>query len=234
MTDADFKLIHNNFPEAPLGDRVEFFTYSQVLSEKENINVRIKKLKDYDYFKDLMKANKIYFDLDKKNNCIGVENCNTSTYHDLISAIKDYPKAKNIKEYNIDLPNKFVVSQWDAKQEYRRVSKDRQKRIVDHYKELGYDIIIIGGEAKGKLNTDLRAIVYAASKADYYVGCDSGMMHIAKMIMPTENIHVYVNLKWSSPGNKFHWENHPDKLSLSAQVRELFNKGAKMNWCENV
>ena len=33
MTDADFKLIHNNFPEAPLGDRVEFFTYSQVLSE---------------------------------------------------------------------------------------------------------------------------------------------------------------------------------------------------------
>ena len=223
----DWKTVACGWHPDPLGDRIEYFTYAQVLSEKENIDVYIRKLKDFEYFQELM-GSKLKFGIYYENR----HECNSKTYDELLSAVMDYPKAKSITKCNIELPERFVVSQWDARQKYRYVSKKRQEHITAYYKDLGYETVIIGGETEGPLNYDLRTIAYAISKAKYYVGCDSGMMHFAKMILPTKDIHAYVNLQWSSPGHKFHWENHPDKQSLSAQVRQMFKKGAKMNWCE--
>ena len=51
--------------------------------------------------------------------------------------------------------------------------------------------IIHGGEGKGYFNTSLPHIAYAISKADYHVGCDSGMMHIAQLYKKYEDIHIY-------------------------------------------
>jgi len=148
------------------------------------------------------------------------------------------PLQTNIEMRNIDLPQKFVTTQWDAGldsagipwnagQEHRNVGKwdsERIPRIEQYYKDKGYEIVGIGGQSNIR---DLKDIVYTLSCADLHVGADSGMMHVAKFLLPIENIHVYINIRNSYNDIRF-----PDNWSVSFMAREIFRRGAQMNYCE--
>ena len=117
-------------------------------------------------------------------------------YHNLLTSLGDFPKIK-VKDYSKEmppLPKKFITMQWDAGQQRRRCSEDEIQRIVDFYKDLGYEIIGVGGQASNPiLRNDLHKIAYIMSKADLHVGVDSGFMHLAKIVMPSNKIHIYTS-----------------------------------------
>lgn len=141
-------------------------------------------------------------------------------YKELIDEIKDWPKIIP-KDLDLELPDKFIVAQFDAKEDRRRVSPQERNRIINYYKDQGYEIMIVGGESKdprfgnGPGSND--NIVYAMSKADKYIGVDSGMMHLAKYTMPTENLHVYLNDRVDNP-----W--------FSSFLTNAQKKGVKVNY----
>jgi len=117
--------------------------------------------------------------------------------------------------------------QWDAGQLYRKVdrwSDDRIPNIESYYKNLGYEIIRVGGEGDYK---NLKDIIYIMSKASLHVGADSGMMHVAKFLLPMNKIHVYINIRERKDDPRF-----PDSWNVAFMAREIFRRGAKMNFCE--
>lgn len=140
-------------------------------------------------------------------------------YQNLLSSLGDFPKIK-VKNYSKEmppLPKKFITMQWDAGQQRRRCSEDEIQRIVDFYKDLGYDIIGVGGQAgNAMLRNDLHKIAYIMSKADLHVGVDSGFMHLAKIVMPSNKIHIYT----SNFTHQF----------VSTQLQNVLKAGAVLNY----
>ena len=117
-------------------------------------------------------------------------------YQDLLSFHKDFPKikVKDYSEYFPDLPEKFVTMQWDANLKRRRCSKNKVKNITEFYENIGYKTIIVGGQAENDtLRNDLHKIAYIMSKASLHAGVDSGFMHLAKIVMPSNKIHIYTS-----------------------------------------
>jgi ADP-heptose:LPS heptosyltransferase len=140
-------------------------------------------------------------------------------YHNLLTSLGDFPKIK-VKDYSKEmppLPKKFITMQWDAGQLRRRCSENEIKRVVDFYKDLGYEIIGVGGQASNDmLRNDLHKIAYVMSKADLHVGVDSGFMHLAKIVMPSKKIHIYT----SNFAHQF----------ISTQLQNVLNAGAILNY----
>lgn len=141
-------------------------------------------------------------------------------YNQLIDEINDFPKIIP-KDLNLELPKKFVVAQFDALQTKRCVSPKEKNRIINYYKEQGYDVIIIGGQSKdkrfGRGPECIDNIIYAMSKADKYIGVDSGMMNLAKFVMPIQNLHVYTDDRVDDP-------------FFSTFLSNCQKKGAKVNY----
>lgn len=140
-------------------------------------------------------------------------------YQNLLSSLGDFPKIK-VKDYSKEmppLPKKFITMQWDAGQQRRRCSEDEIQRIVDFYKDLGYEIIGVGGQASNPiLRNDLHKIAYIMSKADLHVGVDSGFMHLAKIVMPSNKIHIYTS-------NYMH-------INTSIHLKNVLKAGAVLNY----
>ena len=60
------------------------------------------------------------------------------------------------------------------------------------YKEQGYEIVRVGGEASiPDMNDSIQAIGYAMAKADGHIGIDSGFLHMANLYHKPEDIHLY-------------------------------------------
>ena len=221
--------IKTELPDRPLGDRFDYFLYAHCIS-LEGTNVSIDNIKNFDIFKSVMDS-KVTIGSESKAHYYG-----TKAFKKLYRSLSEFPKASNIQTYDIDLPEKFVVSAWDAGQAYRVIEPERRKRIEQFWKDKGYEILIIGGEAKDKyFKNDLNSIFYIISKADAYVGADSGFMHLAKVVLSLDNIYPYVNMKWEYPEYPAHrkaWRNHDDKRSLTAQVKILEEQGVILNYGE--
>ena len=84
--------------------------------------------------------------------------------------------------------------QWDAAEFKRRCTEDEVVRIIEFYKNMGYKTIAIGGQSSTReLRNDLHKISYVISKADLHVGVDSGFMHLAKIILPSNKLHIYTS-----------------------------------------
>jgi hypothetical protein len=99
------------------------------------------------------------------------------------------------------LPKKFVTSQWDSTAEKRRLSNQQVNDIKNRYRQQGYDIIEVGGNATHPLlKRSLKHIGYAMAHADLHIGVDSGFMHFAQMYLQPSQIHLYIKdstTKWS-------------------------------------
>ena len=59
-------------------------------------------------------------------------------------------------------------------------------------KDEGYEVIRIGGEGEYKRMID---IAYLLQRADYHIGAESGMMHVAKFFMDCDRLHIYRNIQ---------------------------------------
>ena len=93
---------------------------------------------------------------------------------------------------SINLPSKYVTAQFDGTQKRNRLYGPQ--RIIDEYREKGYEVVIVGGQAThSKLQPkpgNLKNIANVMSRSQGHVGVDSGMMHLAKFCMPTDRIEV--------------------------------------------
>ena len=66
------------------------------------------------------------------------------------------------------------------------------------------------------------------SKAEYHIGADSGMMHIAKFILGPDKMHLYINIRERLNDSRF-----PDSWNVPWMAREILRRGAWLNFCEN-
>jgi len=95
---------------------------------------------------------------------------------------------------DLNLPKKYVTQQWDSTDAGRNISPILLLTIQQKYESMGYELITIGGASKNKLLKDsLKHIGYAIANADFHIGGDSGMMHIAQLYKQYEDIHIYNN-----------------------------------------
>lgn len=115
-------------------------------------------------------------------------------------------------DHALDLPEKFVVYQWDSTGSDRRLDKRVIDEIEKKYLELEYEKIVVGGEAViTVLRNCLACASKAISKANFFVGVDSGFMHVAWQVLPTSQIHFY------SSANRY-WSHHSFR-ALDSEVK---------------
>lgn len=89
-------------------------------------------------------------------------------------------------------PEKYIIVQWDATWVKRRLEESQIEEIENYYKERGYDIVPVGGLSELTcLKESLKHIGYAISNADYYVGINSGMWHMAQLYLPYQRISCH-------------------------------------------
>jgi len=215
----------------PLGDTIDMVLFCHMLSKHKNekVNLKCDKNSIVKYFRDLIDLGEVTINNDGTSSetyyyrpgfdCIPL-------YNSISKHISDIKTNKPIPEFKINLPENFITVQWDAAQDYRKVDrwdKDRIKRLEGLYKAQDYDIIDIG---RRKYTAEQCA--YIISKAQLHVGADSGMMHIAKLVLPIDRLHMYVNIRNRKDDKRF-----PDEWNVAFMARELFRRGVKMNPLEN-
>ena len=107
--------------------------------------------------------------------------------------LKDYPLLQAKEEYAVFVPSsKFVTAQWDTTDPGRSIPEAEINIIENRYKEQGYEIVRVGGEASiPDMNDSIQAIGYAMAKADGHIGIDSGFLHMANLYHKPEDIHLY-------------------------------------------
>jgi hypothetical protein len=96
------------------------------------------------------------------------------------------------RDHKIDVPENFIVSQWDGTGLARKISGDLASTVLSHYRKLGLQNIVVGGEAEvNEFRSCLACIGKLIANSKYYVGIDSGFMHYALQIKQYEDIHIY-------------------------------------------
>ena len=219
----------------PLGDAIDTFFLAHIISKVEDTVINLHMFHpELQVFNDLItfgdvELNSSHRYFEGMITCrVDYDNIKDRAFYLLYSKqLRDIPLQKKIEKRDIELPKRFITVQWDAGQLYRKVdrwSDDRIPNIESYYKNLGYEIVRVGCEGDYK---DLRDIIYIMSKASLHVGADSGMMHIAKFLMPINKIHVYINIRERKDDSRF-----PDSWNVPFMAREIFRRGAKMNFCE--
>ena len=220
---------HNPVHTSALGDRINVLLYAHQLSVIENALVNIlQPLNNCSSLFQLFNFGRVTINAVDEFSESEVYNT-VGDFLDQSEKFGPIPLQKNISARNIKLPKKYLTTQWDAVQPIRQIDGDRIKKIHQWYEDQGYELISVGG--KGTFR-DLEDIIYVMANSSGHVGADSGMMHVAKMLMPPENIHIYVNLtkKKINPGMDLCW---PDGWNVQWNAREMFRRGAKMNFAES-
>ncbi len=93
---------------------------------------------------------------------------------------------------NTDLPSKYITVQWDSTDVARSLKPYQIEKIEQNYRDRGYEIVVVGGQASSDLlKNSLKHIGSAIAGADYHVGVDSGMMHIALMYKEYKDLHIH-------------------------------------------
>ena len=105
--------------------------------------------------------------------------------------LKTSPRLKP-KKSTVELPEKFFIQQWDSTDPKRRCNRLQKEQIQELFKNKGYELITVGGEAESdQLKYSLADIAYAMSKAEGFVGVNSGMFCLAHMYIPFDKIYFY-------------------------------------------
>jgi hypothetical protein len=214
-----------------LGDRIDTIFLAHMISKVENQRVNLlTDMNDLIQLNDLTNFGDVVFNKDQglypKYSYNHIKD--QKFYLKYSKQFDDIPICKFISNKDISLPEKFVTAQWDAGQLYRLVNRwdpDRITKIENWYKEHGWEVIRIGGEGKYK---ELDEIYNVMSKAEYHIGADSGMMHIAKFILGPDKMHLYINIRERLNDSRF-----PDSWNVPWMAREMLRRGAWLNFCEN-
>jgi len=237
--------VNTNIKTVPLGDRIDHLLFCHIISQStgEDVNLICKSFRDFDLLKDMLDAKSVFVNKqfvipsDTVKYKMGFSGINKDLKYTLLkvfNSVKEFPKCKNIPQFDIELPKKYVTAQWDAKQTYRYILPERIEKIEAHYRKEGYEIIPILGSGTGKAAKDLDYVAYIISKADLHIGASSGGVYFSKIILPSNKIHIY------SGEEKFQ-ARYPNGVSLSKKYKLgeidvpcqlIIDKGAKLNYCE--
>ena len=249
-----------------LGDKIDSILYAHALAVHENTTVKLRcDIPEKALFNNFINANSARVELvdhmEIKSINISWEEA-TSAKNEIISE-KNLNKIfnltrKNVQETDLELPENYITVQWDAQQNYRVMKPKRLKTIKKFYSN--YNSLIIGGEAtNSKLtgkSSNIKHMLYALSKAELHVGSASGIMNLAKFVMPLEKIHIYIRLykrpndarfpngytaaeqiirlgKWGIPVNPFEDGSKPDADGRWDQgtdelIEQIFNQKRKI------
>lgn len=92
----------------------------------------------------------------------------------------------------IESDSKVITSQWDTTGERRKFAPTEIVSILDCYREQGFDVVTVGGEAEDSLfRNSLSAVGQLMTRSAFHIGVDSGFMHLAQLFLPPNRIHVY-------------------------------------------
>ena len=182
-----------------LGDAIDCIFLGNAISkiEKTRVNIRIKH-PDQGILNEVIRFADVIVGKEKLGDVLTFHNNTTAgrmLYHKYSSKIKNIPRSTWYRNEKFTLPDKFVTAQWDAQQIYRDVrkyDKDKADKIEQKYIDEGYEIIRVGGEGEYKRLID---IMYLMQRADYHIGAESGMMHLAKFFMDCDRLHIYRNIQ---------------------------------------
>jgi len=206
-----------------LGDRLDYFSYGLSISKIRDTDVCLSFSDElFEFVNDRYDWDKLHLGASTEGITEVLEFGSAAhmtyktNYYKVFESISDWPKFDNIPEHDISLPEKFVTWQFDAGQSYRQIDPERREKIKKHYEDRGFEIITIGGQAEIEgLRKDISLTTYVMSKASYHVGADSGFPHLAKLVLPMNKVHVYVN-----------------SYKVSYQANILEHAGCKINYCE--
>ncbi len=113
---------------------------------------------------------------------------------DISAYLKRFPRLSAEGTLGLKMP--YVTVQWDANSAARRLTREQQQKVEQRYRDLGYELVAVGGESKDeRLRWSLASIAYAMSRAVFHVGVDSAFLHLAQLYMQWERIHLYGNVQ---------------------------------------
>ena len=210
-----------------LGDAIDCIFLGNAISkiEKTRVNIRIKH-PDQGILNEVIRFADVIIGKEKLGDVLTFHNNTTAgrmLYHKYSSKIKNIPRSTWYRNEKFTLPDKFVTAQWDAQQIYRDVrkyDKDKADKIEQKYIDEGYEIIRVGGEGEYKRLID---IMYLMQRADYHIGAESGMMHLAKFFMDCNRLHIYRNIQRREE------QRFPDGWDVSWMGREMLRRGMRLN-----
>ena len=93
-----------------------------------------------------------------------------------------------------------IVFQWDSTGADRLLPQNTIDGIESKYLKNGEQKLVVGGQSNvSELKDCLACAAKAISTANYFVGVDSGFMHLAFQLIPIQRIHLYSarNRSWS-------------------------------------
>lgn len=222
-------LLNKSIGYAGLGDRLDAILLAKMLYDRDQEPVVFHQLRgkfrDFDTLTslyDMEVSIEYHHQSEIKFSTFFEHNSKGYDQKKLFKTVNDFPKIKPY-DFDIDLPDNFITIQFDGRQGSRTACTPKEiKRIKDYYIGQGYELITIGGEATNSslkgLTECLPYIIYYMSKAKLHVGIDSGMMNLAKLVMPCSNMHIY-----TSDTDDF-------KSSILCRCEE---KGTKINYSRN-
>lgn len=100
------------------------------------------------------------------------------------------------------LPSKFVTAQFDASSRKRNLTSEQIDMACSYWREQGYKIINVGGQARHPALMTAPLAGYTMSRARAHLGVDSGYMHFAQMFLKPSDIYIYTNRTIDK------WEHH--------------------------
>ena len=210
-----------------LGDAIDCIFLGNAISkiEKTRVNIRIKH-PDQGILNEVIRFADVIVGKEKLGDVLTFHNNTTAgrmLYHKYSSKIKNIPRSTWYRNEKFTLPDKFVTAQWDAQQIYRDVrkyDKDKADKIEQKYIDEGYEIIRVGGEGEYKRLID---IMYLMQRADFHIGAEAGMMHLAKFFMDCDRLHIYRNIQRREE------QRFPDGWDVSWMGREMLRRGMRLN-----
>lgn len=113
---------------------------------------------------------------------------------DISPFLKNFHKLNVAEEFipSLNYPTKFITTQWDSTASTRSLQYIKREKILEKYKNQGYSILYVGGEAiESSLRESLSEIAFAISKSDFFVGVDSAFSHLAHLYLPISRVHLY-------------------------------------------
>jgi hypothetical protein len=221
-------------PIDKLGDRIIHCRFAHMFSVYNNVKVNLVfKSKEIQSIIDLFSYGDVTYNEGKSiKDCETIHINNDFSRTDFVDSfirlIDEVPHIildKKLKPLTKLPEKKYITTQWDAGGAYRLLSEDRIKKIESWYKEQGYDIINLTGDFIKTL--PINEIATIIQGAELHVGVDSGMMHVARLVLPTEKIHMYVELKYRADIKT------PNHENLSHLAIEAIRAGVKLNPIDN-
>jgi hypothetical protein len=146
---------------------------------------------------------------------------------DISPLLKNFSRLQISRSFTPKLryPSRFITTQWDSTADSRSLPINKRELILEKYREQGYKIIYVGGEAtEFHLRESLSEIAFAISESDFYVGVDSAFFHLAQLYLPVCKIHLYND-------RSNYWSHHLLRfIDNGGRINQFYTKIRPKDW----